>query len=188
MAKRTGLALLLGFALIAAPAWAQQHEHGGGGAAPHGGGGTHGYSHNLRPPGVPPGPHAGGARSSFRTGPRENDFHGRDFHSFGPREMAIWRGGHWRHEWHDGRFGWWWGAGGFWYFYPEPIYPFPTYIPTVVVAAAPDPNAYPPPAPENGAAPPQYWYYCDASKGYYPYVTTCPSGWQEVPAKPAGTP
>lgn len=25
-----------------------------------------------------------------------------------------------------------------------------------------------------------YWYYCQASHGYYPYVKTCPAPWQEV--------
>ena len=28
------------------------------------------------------------------------------------------------------------------------------------------------------------WYYCDASKHYYPYVKTCKSGWRSVPARP----
>ena len=26
----------------------------------------------------------------------------------------------------------------------------------------------------------QYWYYCQASQGYYPYVSECPSGWLQV--------
>jgi hypothetical protein len=29
------------------------------------------------------------------------------------------------------------------------------------------------------------WYYCDASKTYYPYVKQCSSGWRSVPAQPA---
>ena len=45
---------------------------------------------------------------AFR-GPHADDFHGRDFDHFGPGELHAWRGGLWRHEWHDGRFGWWWG-------------------------------------------------------------------------------
>jgi len=192
MAKRTGWAWLIGLAaLIAVPAAAQEH-HGGGGGASHGGASHgaaphYGYSRNLRPPGVPPGPHSPGfaGHSTFHPGPGGHDFHGRDFHSFGPQERATWQHGHWRHEWHDGRFGWWWWTGGFWYFYPVPIYPYPAYVSDVVVETQPDPDAYPPPS-ENGAPPPSFWYYCDASKGYYPYVTTCPSGWQEVPAKPAG--
>jgi hypothetical protein len=34
-----------------------------------------------------------------------------------------------------------------------------------------------------------YWYYCKDSKGYYPYVKRCPSGWMRVvptPAVPSG--
>ena len=26
-----------------------------------------------------------------------------------------------------------------------------------------------------------WWYYCDQSSGYYPYVRECPTGWQRVP-------
>jgi hypothetical protein len=41
-------------------------------------------------------------------------------------DMSLnWRGGHWRHGNHDGRYGWWWVVGGIWYFYPTPIYPYP---------------------------------------------------------------
>jgi hypothetical protein len=29
-----------------------------------------------------------------------------------------------------------------------------------------------------------YWYFCPAANGYYPYVSSCPSGWQTVPATP----
>jgi hypothetical protein len=30
-----------------------------------------------------------------------------------------------------------------------------------------------------------WWYYCDASRGYYPYVKECPTGWQRVAPAPA---
>jgi len=30
----------------------------------------------------------------------------------------------------------------------------------------------------------QSWYYCDNPKGYYPYVSSCSSGWRQVPARP----
>ena len=107
---------------------------------------------------------------------------------------AAWRGeGRW--GWHDGRWGWWWiGPAGVWTWYAfnpywgpygYPYYPYPYYY------------GYPYPGPEsnlplsNMPAPPQYWYYCDAAKGYYPNVATCPGGWRPVPAvpeAPAGTP
>ena len=35
------------------------------------------------------------------------------------------------------------------------------------------------PANEQG-----YWYYCAASRGYYPYAKECPGGWQKVPPTP----
>jgi hypothetical protein len=27
---------------------------------------------------------------------------------------------------------------------------------------------------------PQYWYYCQESQAYYPYVKDCPGGWMKV--------
>lgn len=100
-------------------------------------------------------------------------FHERDFH--------LWREGRWEHRWHDGRYGWWWLAGGLWYFYPRPVYPYPDpYVPPVV-QVPPAPVA-PPPA--NVAPQAQTWYYCDSPQGYYPYVPACRSGWRAVPAQP----
>lgn len=109
------------------------------------------------------------------------DFHGRDFHHFNDHDRAIWRGGRWVHDWHDGRYGWWWLVGGFWYFYPEPIYPYPTYVPPAVVVQQP------PPMP-SGLPPTQSWYYCDNPQGYYPYVASCNGPWREVPATPPNPP
>jgi hypothetical protein len=91
-------------------------------------------------------------------------------------------GGYWNHGWHGGRLGWWWVLGGLWTFYPAPIYPYPS-PPMVVV---------PPPAPapvvvqQNIPASGQPWYFCEAPRGYYPYVPNCPSGWRTVASAPAG--
>jgi hypothetical protein len=30
-----------------------------------------------------------------------------------------------------------------------------------------------------------YWYYCQESKTYYPYVKQCPGGWLKVVPAPA---
>lgn len=123
-----------------------------------------------------------------RRGPDRHDdrgaWHG-DIRHFHDRDLARWRGGHWTHEYHDGRLGWWWVVAGLWYFYPQRVYPYPDpYTPPPVVIV--QPNA---PAPTPGAPPPaQYWYYCDAAKGYYPYVPSCPGGWRMVPATPSGAP
>lgn len=115
--------------------------------------------------------------------PRDHgrDFHGRDFRHFSPRERVFWRGGRWVHDWHDGRYGWWWSVGGAWYFYPEPIYPYPDYVPPAVVVQQA------PPVP-TGLPPSPSWYYCDNPQGYYPYVASCNAPWREVPATPPGAP
>lgn len=110
----------------------------------------------------------------------------RDIRHFDHRHLTVWRGGAWRHGTHNGRFGWWWVTAGIWYFYPFPIYPYPDpFLPPVVIVQPPvPPEAAAPAVP----APPQSWYYCEASKGYYPYISSCAAGWVAVPAKPAGTP
>ena len=66
---------------------------------------------------------------------------------------------------------WYWGPA--WY-YPPPYYyhpPAPPPAPPVYVERI-DPA-------ESG-----WWYYCEQSRGYYPYVKECPSGWQRVPPAP----
>jgi len=141
-------------------------------------------------------------------GRHPHDFRGREFRHFDERERAIWVGGRWHHDWHGGRFGWWWQVGGVWYFYPEPIYPYPSYVaaevfidpvpPPAVVIAVPPPAppppppqavivAAPPPAPppQPGAPPPQFWYYCDSAGAYYPHVANCNEPWRPVPATPS---
>jgi hypothetical protein len=125
-----------------------------------------------------------------------NGWHG-DIRVFETHDARHWRSGAWRHGWHGGRNGWWWVAGSAWYFYPQPVYPYPDPYrpPTIVVEQAPAPIVVqvPPPAPiqvqpAQPSAPPtqQFWYYCDAARGYYPYVASCPGGWKTVPATPTG--
>jgi hypothetical protein len=75
---------------------------------------------------------------------------------------------------------------GFGFAYPWPwYYPAPYYYPYYQpVAYEAEPITYieqsSTPAPE----PTGWWYYCDASRAYYPYVRECPSGWERVPAAP----
>lgn len=111
----------------------------------------------------------------------DRGWHGRRGHDgyYRTYDRDHWRRGHWVHGWHDNDWGWWWVLAGSWYFYPRPVYPYPEpyYVPPVVVA----PEA--PPAPAT-----TYWYYCPPKRAYYPYTKSCPSGWQEVPATPPGTP
>ncbi len=122
-------------------------------------------------------------RDDRRDRDRHDDrgWHG-DIRHFHERDFDHWRGGHWAHEYHDGRWGWWWVIPtlGLWYWYAQPAYPYPNpYTPPVTVVPQTMPST-PPPA--------QYWYYCDASRTYYPYVQSCPGGWRMVPATPSGAP
>jgi len=104
-------------------------------------------------------------------------WHG-DIHQFHEHDWGVWRGGHWFHGPHGGRMGWWWIAGGTYYFYPAPVYPYPSpWEPPAVELVSPPTDA-PPPAT-------QFWYFCRASNKYYPYVAACPGGWEQVPATAA---
>jgi len=118
----------------------------------------------------------------------------RDWHDGIPHirrhDYDHWGRGHWRHDWHDGRLGWWWVVGATWYLYPTLHHPYSDdYIPPVVVQN-PAPVVVVPQSPAVTTAPPapapQYWYYCQPSKTYYPYVKSCPSGWSRVPVTPPG--
>jgi hypothetical protein len=64
------------------------------------------------------------------------------------------------------------------YYYPGYYYPQPIAYPAQPVTYVEQGGA---PAP---AQPAGWWYYCEASRTYYPYVKECPSGWQRVPALP----
>ena len=70
-------------------------------------------------------------------------------------------------------------------FYPWYYPPYYYYPPVVTVPAAPTTyveqgSAHPTPSQPSG-----YWYYCEASKTYYPYVKECPAGWMRVIPRPA---
>lgn len=123
---------------------------------------------------------AGALAQDRRAHPRVAPPHWQgDIHRFHERDWHTWRGGHWVHGPHGGRTGWWWVAGGLWYFYPGAVYPYPNpYEPPVLIP--PPVDVLPPPT--------QYWYYCEASRTYYPYVPVCPGGWQKVPATPLTSP
>lgn len=76
--------------------------------------------------------------------------------------------------------------------YYAPYYPpysyYPAYPPAAAVPyPAPGPTVYverdsAQTAPERPAG---YWYYCAESQTYYPYVSQCPGGWQQVAPQPA---
>ena len=64
-------------------------------------------------------------------------------------------------------------------------YPYGYIPPPVVRERVTAPPDYIPPD-DLGPPPEQYWYYCDAPQGYYPYVRDCTHEWQPVPATPPG--
>ena len=67
------------------------------------------------------------------------------------------------------------------YSYPAYYYPAPVYYPSPVIVQQP------PVYTERQEVAPgaqNYWYYCAATRGYYPYVKECPGGWQKVPPAP----
>jgi hypothetical protein len=79
-------------------------------------------------------------------------------------------------------YAWWhgphvWVGGPFWYSYPY-------YAPPVVVQLSapvvvqPSTRTYVQPSAESS------WYYCESSKGYYPYIKECPGGWTRVAPTP----
>jgi hypothetical protein len=105
-------------------------------------------------------------------------FAGHDWAHFSVADRNVWRGGHWWHgPWH-GRNGWWWNAGGAWYFYDVPVYPYPGFVSDYYVDD--DYYDYPDYAGQSGNA--YSWYYCQNPPGYYPYIQNCKSQWQAVPA------
>jgi hypothetical protein len=178
MSRTKLLAATAALLLAAAPAAADHH---GGGNAGHQGGGNYGHQSggnfgaNAGHQGSgSPFAHGGNAQwGSFQhheapvrvyphrfqgsVFPTPRGWHG-DIHNF---EHDHWHGGDWRHSYHNGHFGWWWVVGPDWYFYDQPVYPYP--------------DSYTPPGEIPG-----WWYWCDAYQEYYPYVTVCPSGWQRV--------
>jgi hypothetical protein len=131
-------------AALALPAMAQQppnsHEpakkpavQGQPGRAPGGGvpgqRGPAGPAHGPGPGAHGPGP----GHAMHAVGERGYSFHGpghgrRELATFNERERAVWFGGHWRHEYHGGRLGYWWEVNGVWYFYDQPMAGPPAYV------------------------------------------------------------
>jgi len=59
----------------------------------------------------------------------------------------------------------------------EPKYSPPPVTPQTAQPYVEQSGAQTPAAPQQTQG---YWYYCAASRAYYPYVGTCPEGWQRV--------
>jgi hypothetical protein len=61
------------------------------------------------------------------------------------------------------------------YAYPAYPYAYPDYS-----------NTYDQPTVYSESEQSYSWYYCRDPEGYYPYVTSCPSGWTKVVPTPQG--
>jgi len=106
-------------------------------------------------------PHAG--QPQVRGPQGRANFAVRNFGGHPYRGRMAWEGGRWRHEMHNGRYGWWWDVGGVWYFYPQQMDGPPAYVSDVEVMddayaggpddAGPGPG-YPPPAAAYAPPPP----------------------------------
>jgi hypothetical protein len=83
------------------------------------------------------------------------------------------RGEHFEHRGGHGEFGLFVGPG-----WEDPYYPYyPPYESTPVIVEPPQ-DLYVQPNPQAEA--PDYWYFCQETQGYYPYVKECPKGWMKV--------
>lgn len=113
---------------------------------------------------------------------------------YGRHTERQWHSGRWHHGSYSGRIGWWWIVDGLYYPYTQRSNAYPVYQETVVIEQpVPQPTiivqqpVQMQPQYSTGVAPQpstNLWYYCDASRMYYPYVNTCASGWRAVPATP----
>jgi hypothetical protein len=153
--RAAAVALLLALAVVVSDS-ALARKGGGhvGGGKVHGGHVRHGHGHFN-------GHYHGHHHKSFGHHHHGHHHHGAAFVGFGVGFAYPWS----------------------WY-YPPPYY-YPGYYYPQPVAYPAQPVTYV----EQGAAPAPaepagWWYYCEASRTYYPYVKECPSGWQRVPALP----
>lgn len=121
-----------------------------------------------------------------------HDFHVQDVRHLYDYEWKVWRTGRWRHDFFNGRFGWWYEVAGVWYPYAAPAYPYPTTINALTAEAAIAPAdsdaasddfddgpvmafAPLPPAPHVA-------YHCAKPAGFFPTVTSCDTDWVALSA------
>jgi len=110
-------------------------------------------------------PHSSPAKAHARHASAAPSSWQGDIHRFHDRDLPRWRSGRWSHGVHEGRSGWWWVVGSTWYFYLNPVYPYPDpYTPSGYAVVTETP----------------VYYYCPNPSGYYPYVSYCHGGWQKL--------
>lgn len=107
-----------------------------------------------------------------------------DEHRHWGGRRVEWHGGHWIHDRHGGRLGWWWVVGPTWYFYERPHSfvvqqaPPPVIVQQVPVAPPAVVMQQPQPAPVSPVL-----YYCRATGTHYPETMSCPGGWSIMTAE-----
>lgn len=75
------------------------------------------------------------------------------------------------------------------FYYPPYYYPPPVYYPPQPVVIQQQAPVYVEQAPASVAQQPSGdWFYCPASKTYYPYVKDCTEPWQRVAPVPPSAP
>lgn len=110
------------------------------------------------------------------------DFRGKNVRRPDSDLAKAWRRGRWHHGRYHGIYGWWWFVAGYWYWYDEPIFPYPDYVSDEVEPESDEespPEATPPANPQGDV-----YYHCSDPEGYYPYVATCAQPWEAVPISP----
>jgi hypothetical protein len=108
----------------------------------------------------------------------------------GKRHGGYYRGyrgyGYYPHSYSS--FGFYLGAPLGWPYYYSPryypYYPYYSYPPAIVTAPAEPPVYIEQRGKPSSSAPQDFWYYCEAVRGYYPYVKECPAGWINVAPVP----
>jgi|SRR5579871_3731148 len=113
----------------------------------------------------------------------EHDFRGRSVRRFGKDDLVRWRGGRWRHDWYNGRWGWWYDVDGVWYPYASPYYPYPPFVASLDVEEAVPVGEVPPAVMIDGLQIPPAAYWCASASGFFPTVAVCPDGWKTFPAQ-----
>ncbi len=118
----------------------------------------------------------------------KHDFRGHDYKHFTDHEREMWHGGAWHHATFHGRYGYWWAVGGVWYFFDQPVYPYPMVVPAVAFEVAPSfPVVAQQPTLVIQPQTQQFLYWCDSPRGYSPEVESCPPGWRKVPVQKTPT-
>lgn len=85
-------------------------------------------------------------------------------HRRGGARVHLFVGGPWYYPWY-------WGPPVYYHYSPAPVVVHReerVYVEKDEIEPAPA---------ENPAA---WWYFCEESKTYYPYVKSCPAGWKKV--------